>query len=59
MAASPGGASADRSARPSGGEIPGLYCADRNGRWHQYGEADPTVAIQTLLEEVTRDETGI
>jgi len=36
-----------------------LYCADRNSRWHLYDEAEPAAAIQTLLEEVTRDPTGI
>ncbi|MDE1977024.1 MAG: DUF3024 domain-containing protein [Elusimicrobia bacterium] len=37
----------------------GLYCSDQNGRWHLYQAAEPTLAIQTLLDEVSRDPTGI
>lgn len=36
-----------------------LYYADRNSRWHLYDDAEPTVAIQGLLDEVSRDSTGI
>lgn len=36
-----------------------LYCADRNSRWHEYGEIEPTSRFELLLEEVDRDPTGI
>jgi len=36
-----------------------LYCADRNSRWHMYDEVAPTKSLQTLLEEVDEDPTGI
>lgn len=36
-----------------------LYCADRNSRWHLYDEVKPAASIQTLLDEVSRDPTGI
>ena len=36
-----------------------LYCADRNSRWHEYYDVDPTEDIGELLEEVTDDPTGI
>ena len=36
-----------------------LYCADRNSHWHLYDEVKPAASIQTLLDEVSRDPTGI
>jgi hypothetical protein len=36
-----------------------LYCADRNDRWHDYMDCDPAKSIQTLLEAVDEDPTGI
>ncbi|MBI3553029.1 MAG: DUF3024 domain-containing protein [Elusimicrobia bacterium] len=36
-----------------------LYCADRNSRWHLYEKIRPAASIQTLLDEVNRDPTGI
>ncbi len=36
-----------------------LYCADRNSRWHKYYEVDPAKSLQTLLDEVEEDPTGI
>jgi len=36
-----------------------LFCADRNSRWHEYYEAEPTHNFEALLEEVDDDPTGI
>ena len=36
-----------------------LYCADRNGRWHEYIDSEPEERIGTLLRHVDEDETGI
>ncbi len=36
-----------------------LFCADRNDRWHLYETCAPSRRIETLLEEVDRDPTGI
>jgi hypothetical protein len=36
-----------------------LYCADRNSRWHEYLNAEPTRNLDDLIEEVDRDPTGI
>src|SRR5262249_6711018 len=36
-----------------------LYCADRNGRWHEYMESDPEEKIEKLLRHVDEDVTGI
>ena len=36
-----------------------LYCADRNSRWHEYFDTDPTHDFDALLAEVDDDPTGI
>jgi hypothetical protein len=36
-----------------------LYCADRNAKWHEYVEVDPSSRFESLLEEVGKDPTGI
>lgn len=36
-----------------------LYCADRNNRWHEYRDIDPTKNIDKLLKEIDEDPTGI
>ena len=36
-----------------------LYYPDQHGRFHIYSRAKPSRAIQTLLDEVSRDPTGI
>ncbi|MEI7481415.1 MAG: DUF3024 domain-containing protein [Elusimicrobiota bacterium] len=36
-----------------------LYCRDGKGRWYLYDEVKPAISIQTLLDEVDRDPTGI
>jgi hypothetical protein len=36
-----------------------LYCADRNSKWHEYGDIEPTSRFEFLLEEVDKDPTGI
>jgi len=36
-----------------------LYCADRNSRWHEYLESEPDAKIETLLQHVEKDVTGI
>jgi len=36
-----------------------LYCADRNSKWHEYLEVEPTQQFQKLLDEVEDDPTGI
>ena len=36
-----------------------LYCADRNGRWHEYPELKPTKNIDELLDEIDKDPTRI
>lgn len=36
-----------------------LYCADRNSKWHEYYEIEPSPNFDDLLEEVEDDPTGI
>ena len=36
-----------------------LYCADRNDKWHLYTECEASKDLNTLLEEVDEDPTGI
>lgn len=36
-----------------------LYSADRNSRWHEYLDTDPTPNFDRLLREVEEDPTGI
>lgn len=36
-----------------------LYCADRNSRWHEYWDIEPTKNIEILLKESDEDPTGI
>ena len=36
-----------------------LYCADRNSRWHEYLDTEPTADLDALLREVDDDPTGI
>lgn len=36
-----------------------LYCADRNSKWHEYLDLDPTKNFDVLLDEVEDDPTGI
>ena len=36
-----------------------LYCADRNSRWHNYFETESTTNLESLLQEVDDDPTGI
>jgi hypothetical protein len=36
-----------------------LFCADRSKTWHEYLEIDSSCRIESLLEEVDQDPTGI
>lgn len=36
-----------------------LYCADRNDKWHEYWDIEPTKNIDELLKEIDEDPTGI
>lgn len=36
-----------------------LYCADRNSKWHEYYDIEPTKNIDALLKEIDEDPTGI
>jgi hypothetical protein len=36
-----------------------LYCADRNSKWHLYTIAKPSSNLETLLNAVDEDPTGI
>lgn len=36
-----------------------LFCADRNSKWHEYYDMEPTKNIDKILEEIDRDPTGI
>ena len=36
-----------------------LYCADRNDKWHEYCDIEPTKNIDKLLKEIDEDPTGI
>ena len=36
-----------------------LYCADRNDKWHEYYDMDPTKDIDKILVEINEDPTGI
>jgi hypothetical protein len=37
----------------------GLYWADRNDRWHEYWDINPTKKIEAILKEIDEDPTGI
>ena len=36
-----------------------LYCADRNDKWHEHMDIEPTKNIEKILKEITADPTGI
>jgi len=36
-----------------------LYCSDRNDKWHEYLDLDPTKNIDAILVEIDEDPTGI
>lgn len=36
-----------------------LYCADRNDRWHEYWDMEPTKNLDEILKEIDKDPTGI
>lgn len=36
-----------------------LYCADRNDKWHEYSDMEPTTKIDKILSEIDEDPTGI
>jgi len=36
-----------------------LYWADRNSRWHEYYDVEPSAELDDLLREVDQDPTGI
>lgn len=36
-----------------------LYYADRNDRWHEYWDIEPTKSIDKILKETDEDPTGI
>ena len=36
-----------------------LYCADRNDRWNEYFDLEPTKNIDKILNEIDKDPTGI
>jgi hypothetical protein len=36
-----------------------LYCADRNSRWYDYFDSEPSKDFDRLLNEVEDDPTGI
>lgn len=36
-----------------------LYCADRNNKWHEYYDIEPTKDIDKILTEIDEDPTGI
>jgi|SRR3990172_1691344 len=36
-----------------------LYWADRNSRWHEYYDVEPSSDLDDILREVDRDPTGI
>jgi Txe/YoeB family toxin of Txe-Axe toxin-antitoxin module len=36
-----------------------LHYADRNGRWHQYWDMEPSKKLDDLIREVDQDPTGI
>ncbi|MBA3071919.1 MAG: DUF3024 domain-containing protein, partial [Nitrospirae bacterium] len=36
-----------------------LYCADRNDKWHEYYDIEPTKNIGEILAEIDEDPTGI
>ena len=36
-----------------------LYCADRNDKWHEYMNIEPTKYIEEILKEINEDPTGI
>ena len=37
----------------------GLFCSDRNSKWHRYHQAKPSRDLDTLLAAVDADQTGI
>ena len=36
-----------------------LFCADRNDKWHEYYDFEPTKDIDKILAEINEDPTGI
>ncbi len=36
-----------------------LFCADRNDKWHEYYDINPTKNIDKILTEIDEDPTGI
>lgn len=36
-----------------------LFCADRNDRWHEYYDMEPTKDLDKILTEIDKDPTGI
>jgi len=36
-----------------------LFCADRNDKWHEYYDMEPTKDIDKILAEINEDPTGI
>src|SRR3972149_3908345 len=36
-----------------------LFWADRHGRWHRYGDTEPSLNVGPLLAEVDRDPMAI
>ena len=36
-----------------------LYWSDRNGRWHEYDDLDPSPHVEPVLAEIEADPTGI
>jgi len=36
-----------------------LYCADRNDRWHEYFDLEPTKNLDEIIAEIDKDPTGI
>ncbi|MBK7675441.1 MAG: DUF3024 domain-containing protein [Candidatus Accumulibacter sp.] len=37
----------------------GLFCSDRNSKWHRYHQAKPSRDLDTLLAALDADQTGI
>lgn len=36
-----------------------LYCADRNDKWHECYDSEPTKNLDKILDEIDKDPTGI
>src|SRR5947207_15413349 len=36
-----------------------LYWPDRNGRWHEHWDLEPSASIEPLIREIEEDSTGI